>query len=96
MENLGLKLQKWIQALALDKKEHNVLGVVYSLPIPILGLLFGGIGALIGFMIGTALNLWKEIYNDFYKEKGNAELLDFVATEIPILISYLSFLVALI
>ena len=96
MKNLGLKLQKWIQGLALDKKEHNVLGVIYSLPIPILGLLFGGIGALIGFMIGTALNLWKEIYNDFYKEKGNAELLDFVATEIPILISYLSFLVALI
>lgn len=95
MKNLGLKLKKWIQKLALDKKEHNLLGVVYSLPIPILGFLFGGTGALIGFLIGTSLNLWKEMYNDFYKEKGNAEFWDFVATEVPILITYLSFVSAL-
>ena len=87
---MGLK--KFIQNLDLDKKEHIVVGVVYSALIPILGFLFGGIGAFIGLAIGTGFNVWKEIYNDFIRQRGNAELLDFVATQAPILIAYLSFL----
>jgi len=87
---MGLK--KFIQNLALDKKEHVLVGVVYSALIPLFGFLFGGIGALFGFLLGTFLNLWKEIYNDFYRGKGNAEYLDFIATETAILITYLAFL----
>ena len=30
--------------------------------------------------------------NDFYKDKGNAEWWDFIATQTPILITYLTFL----
>jgi len=85
-------MKNWIQNLPLDKKEHVLVGVIYSALIPILGFLFGGIGALFGFLLGTFLNLWKEIYNDFYRGKGNAEYLDFIATETAILITYLAFL----
>jgi len=87
-----MKLKKLIQNLALDKKEHIVVGVVYSALIPILGFLFGEVGAFIGLVIGTSFNVWKEIYNDFIRQRGNAELLDFIATQAPILIAYLSFL----
>jgi len=86
-------MKNWIQNLPLDKKEHVLVGVIYSALIPILGFLFGGIGALFGFLLGTFLNLWKEIYNDFYKGKGNAEYLDFIATEIPIIITILTFII---
>lgn len=85
-------MKKWIQNLGLDKKEHIIVGVVYSVLILLFGYLFGGIGAFFGFMVGTSLNVWKEIYNDFYKEKGNAEWWDFIATQTPILITYLTFL----
>tara|TARA_R100000656_G_scaffold93969_1_gene68020 strand:- start:499 stop:771 length:273 start_codon:yes stop_codon:yes gene_type:complete len=86
---MGLK--KIIQDLPLDKKEHIVVGVVYSVLIPILGLFFGGIGSFIGFMIGTFLNAWKEVWNDGYRGKGNPEVEDFIATEIPLIIAYFSF-----
>ena len=87
---MGLK--KFINNLDLDKKEHVLVGVVYSALIPLFGFLFGGIGAFIGLVIGTSFNVWKEIYNDFIRQRGNAELLDFIATQTPILIAYLSFL----
>ena len=87
-----MNLKKFIQNLGLDKKEHIVVGVVYSALIPILGLFFGGIGAFLGFLIGTFLNTWKEIYNDFYRDRGVAEYYDFIATESAILITFLAYL----
>jgi len=87
---MGFK--KFIKDLPLDKKEHVLVGVVYSALIPLFGFLFGEVGAFIGLAIGTSFNVWKEIYNDFIRQRGNAELLDFVATQAPILIAYLSFL----
>jgi hypothetical protein len=86
-------MKKWIQNLPLDKKEHVIVGVIYSVLIPLLGLFFGGIGAFLGFLIGTFLNVWKEIYNDHYKGKGNAEYYDFLATQTPILLIYLTYLI---
>ena len=85
-------MKKWIQNLDLDKKEHVIVGVIYSAFIPLFAFLFGGIGALFGFLLGTCFNVWKEIYNDFYKGKGNAEYLDFIATETPIIITILTFI----
>ena len=86
-------MKEWIQNLGLDKKEHIIVGVVYSALILLFGYLFGGIGAFFGFMLGTSLNVWKEVYNDFYKDKGNAEWWDFLATELPILITILTYLI---
>ena len=87
-------MKKWIQDLDLDKKEHVIVGVIYSVLIPFFGLLFGGIGAFLGFLIGTFLNVWKEVYNDFYKGRGKAEYYDFIATELPIIINiYLTYLI---
>lgn len=63
-----MSLQKIIQKIPLDKKEHLVLGVIYSCLIP-LGALFSIYGALIGFLIGTCLVLWKELWHDLYKKK---------------------------
>ena len=85
-----MSLQKLIQNLPLDKKEHIIVGVVYSALIPILCLFFGDLGGLVGFLIGTGLNLWKEIWNDKISKRGNAEVLDFVATETPLIITYLA------
>ena len=86
-----MSLQKFIQNIPLDKKEHLVLGVIYSSLIP-LGGLFGVYGALIGFAIGTYLVLWKELWYDLHKKKGKAEFLDFVYNEIPLIITLLAYL----
>ncbi len=86
-------MKKWVQNLNLDKKEHIVLGVIYSALIPLLALLFGGIGAFLGFLIGTFLNVWKEIYNDHYKGRGKAEYYDFLATELPIFLTFITYLI---
>ena len=87
-----MSLKEIIQSLPLDKKEHIVVGVVYSTLIPILSLFFGGVGALIGLGIGTVLNLYKEVYHDFAEGKGNAERLDFIATQSPIVIVFISYI----
>tara|TARA_R110002012_G_scaffold306291_1_gene510917 strand:- start:120 stop:389 length:270 start_codon:yes stop_codon:yes gene_type:complete len=89
-----MSLKGLIQNLPLDKKEHIIVGVVYSALIPLLGLFFGNIGGLVGFLIGTGLNLWKEIWNDKISKKGNAEVLDFIATELPLIITYLTIWIA--
>jgi hypothetical protein len=83
---MGLK--KLIQDLPLDKKEHIIVGVVYSALIPILFLLFDSIGGSVGFLIGTGLNIYKEVWHDKIQQKGNAEWWDFVATELPLIITY--------
>jgi len=83
-----MSLQKFIQNIPLDKKEHVVLGVIYSALIPLLGFFFGFLGGLIGFVIGTSANIYKEVVHDKIQGKGTAEFWDFVATEAPILITF--------
>ena len=85
-----MSLQKFIQNLPLDKKEHIIVGVVYSALIPLFVLFFGDLGGLIGFLIGTGLNLWKEIWHDKIEQKGNSEWWDFVATEMPLIITFIT------
>ena len=65
-----MNLQKFIQNIPLDKLQHLAVGVFYSVFIPIFYLAFGFTGALIAFCLGTILNLYKEIYHDYYKKKG--------------------------
>ena len=85
-------MKKFIESIPLDKLRHLALGVLYSVLIPFLGLLFGDIGAFIGLFIGTFLNLYKELYHDMYQGKGNAELEDFFYNQIPILLVFMAYL----
>lgn len=84
-------IKRFIQNLALDKKEHIIVGVIYSIMIIIGGFILGDIGSWIGFFIGTFLNLYKEIWHDWRQGKGNAELLDFIYNEIPILLVLIAY-----
>lgn len=88
-----MSLKKLVQKLPKDKKEHIIVGVVYSLLIPILSFIFGFYGGLIGFLLGTYFNLYKEIKHDLIDKKGTPEFLDFLATETPILITFLTYII---
>lgn len=87
------KLQDFLNKIPQDKKNHIIVGLMLSTLIPMLGYPFGDLGALIGLIIGTGVNLWKELIHDKHQKKGAAELVDFVSTETPILIVYLTFLI---
>ena len=93
-------IKRWIDNLPQDKKDHIIVGVLYSILIPMLGYAgtFLGFpegaiyGGTVGFLIGTGLNLWKELWHDKHKKKGNAEVMDFIFNEVPILITYIAFI----
>ena len=64
-------MKNWIQNLPLDKKEHIIVGVIYSAFIPLFAFLFGGIGAFFGFMLGTFFNrLERNLQRFFIKAKA--------------------------
>lgn len=86
------KFKKYLNNLGNDKKDHLIVGVLLSSLIPICGAIFGLYGAIISFALGTWLALYKELYNDYYKKKGNPEVLDFVYTWIPLLITFIAYL----
>lgn len=71
-------LKKLINSIALDKKDHVLLGLIIGFP---LVLFFGTIGGLIALALVAA----KEVVNDLWFGKGNPEWLDFIASAIPIL-----------
>lgn len=82
-------IQRLIQNIPLDKKEHLILGVFLGFPFV---LLFGNIGCFIA-LIGFAA---KEIVLDGWMKKGTPEFLDFLYSAIPviqyfILINYIDF-----
>ena len=84
-------IKRFIENIAIDKLRHLAIGVLYSLLI-VIGGVFGVYGAIIGFIIGTILNAYKEIYHDKIQGKGKAELLDFIWNEIPIVITFIAYL----
>ena len=71
-------LKKLINSIAIDKKDHVLLGLIIGFP---LVLLFGNIGGLIALILVAAKEL---IYDKLFK-KGNPEWLDFIASAIPII-----------
>jgi hypothetical protein len=105
-------IKKFINDLADDKKDHVVLGqilasfitpfalflaIVFYLHLTIkdlIELIF--FGATFVFIIGTLLNIGKELVHDWYYEKGTPEWNDFIATEIPLLTSYLPYVIMLV
>ena len=105
-------IKEFIENLPDDKRKHVVLGQImasfitpmvlivgfafyFLLPIEVL-IEFIFFTATFVFIIGTLLNAWKEIIHDFYQEKGTPEWNDFLATEIPLLTSYLPYLILFI
>ncbi|MFT6125932.1 MAG: hypothetical protein ACJAVA_000374 [Flavobacteriaceae bacterium] len=105
-------IKKFIDSLEDDKKDHVILGQIYAFFITPIALIFGVAfyffvpievlvwvifsAATFVFLVGTSFNAWKEVIHDWYYGKGNAEWLDFLATEIPLLTSYLPYMIMLI
>ena len=83
-------IKKIIDSIAQDKKDHVLLGMFIGYPLMILGfvidqifnvdfmLVSGGIIAII--LVGL-----KELIHDWYQDKGNPELADFLYSAAPIL-----------
>lgn len=96
-----MSLQKFIQRLPLDKKDHVILGVILSVFVVLGGLVclsfYGDFGMFIGSTIGFIFSIGfaggKEVIHDWLQKKGNPETWDFIATAVPILLVYIGFLV---
>ena len=83
-------IKRIIDNIASDKKDHVLLGMFIGYPLMILGfvidqilnvdfmLVSGGIIAII--LVGL-----KELIHDWYQDKGNPELADFLYSAVPIL-----------
>ena len=91
-------IKRIINNIALDKKNHVLLGMFVGYPLMILGFVIDQIynvdfmlvsGAIAGIVI-VAL---KEIIHDWYLGKGYAELADFLYSALPILFSLLTYII---
>ena len=71
-------IKEFIDSLAIDKKDHIILGIIIGFP---LVMLLGVYGGLIGITLVGA----KEVVHDWLFKKGNPEWLDFIASAVPIL-----------
>jgi hypothetical protein len=105
-------IKKFIDDLADDKKDHVILGQIYACFITPISLIFGVafyffvpievlvkiifFAATFVFLVGTSFNFWKEVIHDWIKGLGTPEFKDFLATEIPLLTSYLPYLILFI
>jgi hypothetical protein len=71
-------IKKFIDSIEIDKKDHVLLGIIIGFT---LVLLFGQIGGLMSIALVGA----KEVVHDWIFKKGNPEMMDFIASAIPIL-----------
>ncbi|MGK0447033.1 MAG: hypothetical protein ACJA2M_000804 [Polaribacter sp.] len=71
-------IKQFIDSLQDDKKDHVLLGIIIGFP---LVMLLGVYGGLIGITLVGA----KEVVHDWLLKKGNPEMMDFIASAIPIL-----------
>lgn len=93
-------IKKIVDSIPDDKKDHIVVGCIYAVfisPSAIVGYFLADIigmffFASMCFVLGTYFNIYKEVYHDWYKEQGTPEWADFIATETPLLIGYLPYL----
>ena len=70
--------KKFIDSIAIDKKDHILLGIIIGFP---LVFLLGFKGGLIALALVGA----KELIHDKLFKKGNPEWWDFIASAIPII-----------
>ena len=72
-------IQKLINSIAIDKKDHVLLGIIIGFPLVLFFSIYGGLIAL--FLVGA-----KEVIYDWSLKKGNPEWWDFIASAIPIIL----------
>ena len=96
------ELQKFIQEIPIDKKDHVILGEIVGFTLTIstmlffafvgsffnIALLMAIIGANLGGCLAIGFFAWKEMYIDKYKKLGKPEWWDFIASSLPV-IAYL-------
>ena len=86
-------IKKIIDGIPKDKKDHVLLGMFVGYPLQILGvaidILFNtNIYFLIATIAGIVAVGLKEVLHDWYLEKGHPEWWDFIASAIPIVITF--------
>lgn len=91
-------INKLIDSIAQDKKDHILLGMFIGYPLMAFGFvvdqIFNVDFALVsGGIIGIILVGLKELVHDWYQGKGNPELADFLYSAIPILFPLTTYLI---
>ena len=86
-------IKKIIDGIPKDKKDHVLLGMFVGYPLQLLGvaidILFNtNIYFFVGTIVGIAIVGLKEVLHDWYLGKGNPEWWDFIASAIPIIITF--------
>jgi hypothetical protein len=71
-------IKKFIDSIAIDKKDHVLLGIIIGFPLVVFLGFYGGLFAI--FLVGM-----KEVIHDWSFKKGNPEWWDFIASAIPII-----------
>ena len=79
-------IKRFIDSIAIDKKDHILLGIIIGFP---LVMLLGVYGGLIGITLVGA----KEVVHDWLLKKGNPEWLDFIASAIPIVATLITYFI---
>ena len=87
-----------IDSIAQDKKDHVLLGMFIGYPLMILGFVIDQIFNLdfvlvSGGIIAIILVGLKELIHDWYQDKGNPELADFLYSAVPILFPLTTYLI---
>ena len=91
-------IKKTIDSIAQDKKDHVLLGMFIGYPLMILGFVIDQIFNLdfmlvSGGIIAIILVGLKELIHDWYQDKGNPELADFLYSAVPILFPLTTYLI---
>lgn len=91
-------INKLIDSIAQDKKDHILLGMFMGYPLMAFGFvvdqIFNVDFALVsGGIISIILVGLKEIIHDWYQGKGNPELADFLYSAIPVLFPLTTYLI---
>jgi len=91
-------IKKIIDSIAQDKKDHVLLGMFIGYPLMILGFVIDQIFNLdfmlvSGGIIAIILVGLKELIHDWYQDKGNPELADFLYSAVPILFPLTTYLI---
>ncbi len=89
-------IKRIINNIALDKKDHVLLGMSVGYPLMILGFVIDQIYnvdfmLVSGAIAGVVIVALKEIVYDWYLGKGNPELADFLYSALPILFSLIMY-----
>ena len=91
-------IKRIINNIALDKKNHVLLGMFVGYPLMIIGYVIDSIfltnyAFIAGAIFGIVVVGLKEVLHDCYLGKGYPEWWDFIASAIPIIFSLITYLI---